>query len=73
MRCIPILSIVLLLLSVACREEITLELPNDDPRLVIEGFVTYWKDAPEMNGARVSLSTTGNYYDSDVKIGRAHV
>jgi hypothetical protein len=66
MRYLPVLSIVLLLLSVACREEITLELPNDDPRLVIEGSVVYWEDDPERNGARVSLSTTGNYYDSDV-------
>ncbi|MEM9671187.1 MAG: DUF4249 family protein [Cyclobacteriaceae bacterium] len=66
MRYIPVLSIVLLLLSVACREEITLDLPNDDPRLVIEGFVTYWEESLEQNGAQVSLSTTGNYYDTDV-------
>lgn len=66
MRYFPLTSIIAFLLCVACREQITLELPNDDPKVVIEGNLTYWEGEPQRNQARVRLSTTGNYYHTDV-------
>lgn len=49
----------------SCQEVIDLELPNDDPQLVIEGFLTYWQKDPQKNNCTVTLSTTGNYHDED--------
>lgn len=53
------------MLTSACREIIDLELPGDGSQLVIQGFLTYWKDAPQKNNCAVILSTTGNYYDEN--------
>ncbi len=59
--------IVLITFSIfSCQEVIDLELPNDDPQLVVEGFLTYWEANPIRNNCTVRLSTTGNYYDKDV-------
>nr|WKN37179.1 DUF4249 family protein [Tunicatimonas sp. TK19036] len=66
MRTASLFCVILSLIGLSCREQITLDLPNDDPQLVIEGYVTYWEATPERNGARVKLTTTGNYYNSDV-------
>ncbi|MFP4089614.1 MAG: DUF4249 domain-containing protein [Cyclobacteriaceae bacterium] len=57
----------LLLVSVisSCQEIVDIELPVEDPRLVIDGHVYYWPDQPEKNEARVVVSTSGNYYDED--------
>ncbi len=50
----------------ACREVIDLELPVDQPQLIIEGNLTYWADDPERNQVSVRVSTSGNYYDENV-------
>lgn len=55
-----------LLTAFSCQEVIDLELPNDDPRLVVEGFLNYWIAHPEQNNCTVYLSTTGNYYAEDL-------
>lgn len=53
-------------LMISCQEVIELDLPNDDPQLVVEAYLTYWKANPEKNNCTINLSTTGNYYDEDV-------
>lgn len=53
-------------LIISCQEVIKLDLPNDDPQLVVEGYLNYWKASPERNNCTIKLSTTGNYYDKDV-------
>ncbi|MEM9832932.1 MAG: DUF4249 family protein [Bacteroidota bacterium] len=63
MRLFIILSAIFLLALAACQEEIALDLPNNDPQVVIEGYLTYWEFQPERNGAEVKITTTGNYYD----------
>lgn len=65
MRSFILFFTISLLALTACQEEITLDLPNTDPQLVIEGNLTYWKFAPEQNGVRVRITTTGNYYDAN--------
>jgi hypothetical protein len=52
----------------SCQEVIDLELPVQDPRLVIEGELNYWAEQPENNEARVVVSRSGNYYDEDTFI-----
>ena len=66
MRLFIILSAIFLFSLAACQEEIALDLPNEDPQLVVEGNLTYWEFAPERNSAQVKLSTTGNYYSTEV-------
>ena len=66
MRYASILWLTLAFIGVSCREQINLDLPNEDPSLIIEGYLTYWEASPKRNGARVRLSTTGNYYSTEV-------
>ncbi|WKN41923.1 DUF4249 family protein [Tunicatimonas pelagia] len=68
MRLFTLFSAISLLALIACQEEITLDLPNENPKLVIEGNLTYWEFAPERNHARVRLTTTGNYYDANASV-----
>jgi|GEM_PF-349729 len=68
MRLFVLLSAISFFILTACQEEITLDLPNQNPQLVIEGTITYWKFAPEQNNAQVILTTTGNYYDADTSV-----
>lgn len=57
--------LLLIVVFSACQEVIDIELPNDDPQLVIEGSLMYWKEEPQKNNITVTVSTTGNYYDED--------
>lgn len=54
-----------LFLISACREVIEVDLPNEEPQVVIEGFLTYWEQNPARSNATVTVSTTGNYYDEN--------
>lgn len=47
----------------ACQEVVDIDLPNNAPQLVIEGYLTYWQEDPQKSNCTVTISTTGNYYD----------
>lgn len=67
MRTRHLLILILLLpfLSISCQEIIEFDLPNTNPQLTIQGEVNYWPHQPDKNGAWVTLSTSGNYYDQN--------
>lgn len=62
---IYLLLLLLPVLLFGCQEIVELDLPNTDPKVVIEGELTYWELQPEKNGARISVSTSGSFYDEN--------
>ena len=61
-----IFGLLFLAAMVSCQEVVDVNLPNEDPHLVIEGYLNYWEKTPEKNNCVVTISTTGNYYDENV-------
>lgn len=57
--------LLLVVVASACQEVVDIELPDDEPQLVIEGSLTYWIEEPQKSNSTVVLSTTGNFYDED--------
>lgn len=61
----PLSLLVLLISSLGCQEIIEFDLPNTNPKLVIEGEMNFWEFKPENNMARVSISTSGSFYEEN--------
>lgn len=60
-----IIILVLPFISFSCQEIIEFDLPNTNPQVVIQGELTYWPHQPDRNGAWVTVSTSGAYFDKN--------